>query len=85
MQLRFLLPVLSVLEIPASCGLASLVKGRRKSAVRQVAMLLAFAGILGSLALTLLILQVSRLNYPGGEALQALHQLQQHSKGKSFS
>lgn len=77
MQLRFLLPVLPLLNIPAAAALAWLWQRRSKSKVRALQFIAAAALVVLSFALACLFLAVSGLNYPGGEALDLLHELPQ--------
>lgn len=77
LQLRFLLPVLPLLNIPAAAALAWLWQRRGKSKVRAVQLLIAAAMVSLSFVLACLFLAVSGINYPGGEALSLLHELPQ--------
>lgn len=69
--------MLPLLNIPAAAGLGWLWQRRVKSKARALQFALAAAIVMLSFVLTCLFLAVSRLNYPGGNALQTLHQLPQ--------
>ena len=77
LQLRFLLPMLPLLNIPAAAALAWLWRRRGKSKAMALQCVLSAALVLLSFILACFFLAVSRLNYPGGEALQKLHGLPQ--------
>ena len=78
-QLRFLLSVLPLLNIPAAAALAWLWRQRARSTLWNLTSLAAAALLALNLTLTVLFLTVSRDNYPGGKALLALHDLRQNT------
>lgn len=65
MQIRFLLPALSVFNVAAAAGLDSLLKNRHKSRRRKVLAALAVLSLCASALLVLLFAWASRHNYPG--------------------
>ena len=77
LQLRFLLPVLPLLNIPAASGLVWFWRRRWKSRIGTALCLAAGALVAASLVATGAFLAVSRLNYPGGHAMYLLHTLAQ--------
>lgn len=76
LQLRFLLPVLPVFNVPAAAALASLWKNRDKSAARSLLLKSAVAALALNCVVTALFTAVSRQNYPGGHALARLHEIE---------
>ncbi|KAK7490863.1 hypothetical protein BaRGS_00017919 [Batillaria attramentaria] len=76
-ELRFIIYALPVFNTAAACGAANIWRKRAKSLVR---MLLAW-GLIGLLFVNTvasgIFLYVSHLNYPGGDAMSALHRLEQ--------
>ena len=76
LQLRFLLPVLPVLNIPSAAALASLYQNSSKSRGRQLLFLGAIGLTAANVALNVLLVSISCLNYPGGHALWRLHALE---------
>ena len=75
MQVRFLLPILPVLNTAAAAALARIWNNRHKTAT-LAATTAAFLLIAGSMLAATIMLIVSRHNYPGGLALADLHQWQ---------
>ena len=74
-ELRFLFPALPLLNVAAAAGVRGVLTwaGRRGRAARAAARL-GVAGALGASALVAAaMLHASRLNYPGGAALERLH------------
>ncbi|KAL4452080.1 hypothetical protein ABPG75_007742 [Micractinium tetrahymenae] len=75
-EVRFLFPVLPLWNAAAACVLQRAWDGRRKRGVARRAALAALAAALaGGAALTALTAAASACNYPGGQALRALHEL----------
>lgn len=74
-EVRFLFPVLPLWNVAAAVTLQRLWVGRGKSAVRAALLAAAAAALAAGLGLTALTAAASARNYPGGEALQALHRL----------
>ena len=83
LQLRFLLPVLPVLNIPSAAALASLFQNSSKSRVRQILFLSAIGLTAVTVVMNILLVSSSRLNYPGGHALWRLHALELSQGGCS--
>lgn len=80
-QLRFIVPVLPALNIPAACAVAWGWRNASKSRARLMILLGIVASLGASLALTGLFTAVSRQNYPGGHALLRLHELASNAEG----
>eukprot|EP00873_Tetraselmis_striata_P013018 jgi/Tetstr1/433282/TSEL_022570.t1 len=83
-ELRFIMPAVPLLNIPAAAALSRLQRlafppakddARRSLLARRLALALAAAMALGSLLPTAILLRASHLNYPGGVALSRLHDL----------
>ena len=73
LQVRFLLPVLPLLNIAAAAGLRRAYQNRRKGPGWAGLWLAAVAVLVCSAAAAVLMTMVSRANYPGGHALARLH------------
>ena len=71
--MRFLLPVLPLLNIAAAAGLMRAYQNRRKGPGWAGVWLAAVALLACSAAAAVLMTVVSRVNYPGGHALARLH------------
>lgn len=74
-EVRFLFPVLPLWNAAAAVTLQRLWVNRRKSGLRAAALAAAAAALAAGLGLTALTAAASARNYPGGEALQALHRV----------
>ena len=74
-EVRFLFPVLPLWNAAAAVTLQRLWVNRSKSALRAALLAAAAAALAAGLGLTALTAAASVHNYPGGEALQALHRL----------
>ena len=71
--MRFLLPVLPLLNMAAAAGLTRSFQNRRKGPGWAGIWLAAVALLVCSAAAVVLMAAVSRANYPGGHALATLH------------
>ncbi len=74
-EVRFLFPVLPLWNAAAAVTLQRLWVNRGKSALRAALLAAAAAALAAGLGLTVITAAASTRNYPGGEALQALHRL----------
>lgn len=74
-ELRFLFPVLPLLNVAAALGFSQIWSQRQQDALRRLITYSAVLGIVASLIFALGFLYVSSLNYPGGEALQTFHSM----------
>jgi len=75
-ELRFIFYVLPVLNLCAGSGLAFLWKGRKKSPSRMAALAAALVLLMASTVVTAVSLAASIHNYPGGEAMDAMHRIE---------
>ena len=83
-QLRFLLPVMAVLNIPAACGTAFILRGQKKNLFRRSLSVGFWGMLITSSAVTFLLLAVSHLNYPGGHAMSTVHKLEPCNDGRAW-
>lgn len=75
-EVRFLFPVLPLWNAAAACVLQRAWDGRRKpGALRRAALAALAAALAAGAALTAVTAAASARNYPGGQALLALHEL----------
>ena len=70
-ELRFLLPVLPVFNATAAVGLAQWYRRTNKN---RYLLAIAIGALICSLLVSMLFLYISSLNYPGGYAIQRLHE-----------
>ena len=80
-ELRFVIYVFPLLNIPIARAADYLWTNRRKSFRRHVACVALLATLGGNLALSALSFWASFYNYPGGAALKQLHQLEDPERG----
>lgn len=78
---RFIIYTIPVFTAAAASSVSSVMIAAKRSSsfVSRVAFLVAMLGMLGSFATALVMFQISRLNYPGGEALYTLHQIEKNA------
>jgi alpha-1,6-mannosyltransferase len=77
-EMRFMFPIMPILNLAAAVGMTRLhqwafpAKDKTRSLLAQLAFLSCVGALLVSFAGSMAFLQVSRLNYPGGEALSLI-------------
>jgi alpha-1,6-mannosyltransferase len=81
---RFILYVIPGLTAVAADGAAWVWTRRSKSVIYAVLSLALMGSVLVSFVASTAILGISSLNYPGGEALHALHKEMEHPKNQHF-
>jgi len=84
-ELRFLFPVLTYFNVAAAAGLDRILKTWNRRGFGKLACVASVGVLLLSLAYTAVSVAASRLNYPGGEAFQALHVLEADRKYERMS
>lgn len=76
-ELRFIIYTFPVFNTVAACALAMLWQNKEKSVLRKLLALGSSGMILGNVIITSGFLYVAHNNYPGGDAIQKLHQLEE--------
>lgn len=77
-ELRFIIYTIPIFNTAAACAAASLWRNQGKSTLRKLLSLGVFGLLIVNAVATCLFLDVSHLNYPGGNAMAVLHELEQH-------
>lgn len=72
---RFIVYTLPVFTAAAASSISSVITASRRSIASRFALLVILGSAVLSFAASLVMFQVSRLNYPGGEALASLHRI----------
>ncbi len=72
-ELRFVIYIFPMLNVASAAACQQLWQNRSKSWNRKFLALGACLHLLGNVAFTMLILGMSRANYPGGAAMESLH------------
>ncbi|XP_022299232.2 dol-P-Man:Man(7)GlcNAc(2)-PP-Dol alpha-1,6-mannosyltransferase-like isoform X2 [Crassostrea virginica] len=75
-ELRFIIYVVPVFNAVAAAGVAKMWANRSKSWFKRLVAMAAASHIVGNIMCTTVFLFVSHQNYPGGLAMQRLHQLE---------
>lgn len=75
-ELRFIIYVVPVFNTVAAAGVAKIWANRSKSWFKKLVAMAALCHIFGNITCTTVFLFVSHQNYPGGQAMQKLHQLE---------
>lgn len=76
---RFIIYTVPVFTAAAATCISRSVHAASRSWLHRVALLAMLAGAAASFATALTLFQISRLNYPGGEALYALHEIEKNA------
>ncbi|GAB6029671.1 hypothetical protein CHUAL_005403 [Chamberlinius hualienensis] len=77
-ELRFIIYVFPLFNVAAARACQYLWENRSKSTIRKILAVGAACHILANLAATSLLLYISNLNYPGGQALRHLHYIERY-------
>ncbi|CEP12404.1 hypothetical protein [Parasitella parasitica] len=75
---RFIIYTIPVFTAAAAACIAKVAHAAPRSWSHRIALLAMLAGAVTSFAISIAMFQVSRLNYPGGEALLVLHQIEKN-------
>lgn len=76
---RFIIYTVPVFATAAAASVSSIMTAAKRSVLYRVALIATILGALGSFAMAIIMFQISRLNYPGGEALYSLHQIEKNT------
>lgn len=76
---RFIIYTVPVFTAAAATFISSVVTASRRSQIYCVALAAMILGAIASFAASITMFQISRLNYPGGEALYTLHEIEKNT------
>ncbi|XP_061178921.1 dol-P-Man:Man(7)GlcNAc(2)-PP-Dol alpha-1,6-mannosyltransferase-like [Saccostrea echinata] len=75
-ELRFIIYVIPIFNVVAASAVSKMLANSSKSCFKKLVALAAVCHIIGNITCTTVFLFVSHQNYPGGQAMQKLHQLE---------
>ncbi|KAI8641556.1 Alg9-like mannosyltransferase family-domain-containing protein [Parasitella parasitica] len=75
---RFIIYAIPVFTAAASASIAKSIHAASRSWLHRISLFVMLAGAAASFAIATTMFQASRFNYPGGEALLALHQIEKN-------
>ncbi|KAL5014000.1 hypothetical protein ScPMuIL_008270 [Solemya velum] len=78
-ELRFIIYVFPILNTAAACAISSLWNNRHKSMVRWILGLGSIVLLLVNICVTGVLVNVSRQNYPGGQAMKLFHEIEKNN------
>lgn len=78
-ELRFIIYTFPIFNVASACACQRLWQNRRKSWTSMLLASFVLAHLIGNLAFTSLMVHISSHNYPGGHALQRLHEIEKSS------
>ncbi|KAI7885945.1 Alg9-like mannosyltransferase family-domain-containing protein [Mucor mucedo] len=76
---RFIIYTIPVFTAAAAASVSSVITAAHRSQIQRVASVAIVLGALASFAISIIMFQISRLNYPGGEALYTLHEIENNT------
>lgn len=76
---RFIIYTIPVFTAAAAVSVSSVITAARSSQIHRVALVSIILGAIASFAISITLFQISRLNYPGGEALFTLHEIEKNT------
>ena len=82
-ELRFVFPAIPLINVAASVGFVRLRQWSLKQKLFHYLSWMGYVAIIGSMCISMALLYVSSHNYPGGVALQTLHNLPQSASCSS--